>query len=144
MPTSFIKSTIERFQSSFSALFAANPFKTAATSTTRAAGAPAEEATAEVGGEPAAAWVPTAPDAVGAGLGPPPKIFDISLLNNPICFQIACLKSLEIADSACRSACGKETIANEQIAGAAGFSQGFVHNSSNPMVIALRHDPRVI
>src|SRR4030095_17219707 len=88
MPTSFIKSTIDRRQSSFSGFFLAKSFRIAATSTT--GGGAAAPAACVCGALPAAGapeaagcvWVPEAPAAGVAW----PKILDIRLLNNPITF----------------------------------------------------------
>src|SRR4029077_18696597 len=91
MPTSFIRSTMERFQSSFSGFFAANPSRMAATSTVfgGAAGAVAVAADCTAGAPGVAApgfaadGLPPTGVAVAAWL----KIFDIRLLNRPIIFS---------------------------------------------------------
>jgi hypothetical protein len=95
MPTSFIKSTIDFFQSSFSEFFAAISLRTAFTSTDAGAAAPPAAPAAGIVVVPVFPVAPAAGgvEAVGApAVGvvaeeacvaePPPKIFDISLLNS--------------------------------------------------------------
>jgi hypothetical protein len=90
MPTSFMRSTIDFFQSSFSEFLEAISLSTALTSTLAGAGAPPEDAAGIVEAEPAGgmeeeAGAP-APGVEGpedeAGVGAFPKIFDIKVLNN--------------------------------------------------------------
>jgi hypothetical protein len=97
MPTSFIKSTIDFRQSSFSGFFFAKSLSTAATSTTEAAGAAAgagaeDPAAAGVCGVPPGAGAAAAAcDALAVVAGAAwPKIFDIRLLNNPINLSFLC------------------------------------------------------
>lgn len=89
MPTSFMKSTIDFFQSSFSELLEAISLSTALTSTLAGAGALPEGAGGIAGAEPAGgteeeAGAP-APGVEGpedeAEAGAFPKIFDIKVLN---------------------------------------------------------------
>src|SRR4030095_3378782 len=110
IPTSFIKSTIERFQSSFSGLFAAKLFSTAATSTADAGATP--EDLVDTVPNPACPPPAAGLEPAGAGVvaaGSPPKILDISLLNNPIhSFRVAIHNS-----SSNRSAFGEKSINHE-------------------------------
>src|SRR6478672_6682312 len=96
MPTSFIRSTIDFFQSSFSLLFAERPSRTDATSTAGggAAAMPGGFPTggggaAMPGGFPTGGGGAAMPGGLPAGAsdfwvaaGPPPKILDIRVLNN--------------------------------------------------------------
>jgi hypothetical protein len=97
MPTSFIRSTIDFFQSSFSELLAARPSRIAATSTAGAAAAVGAGGVAAAGAEVdaegvgAADIVPLGATVEVTGLPPDagagaawPNIFDIRLVNIPI------------------------------------------------------------
>jgi len=87
MPTSFIRSTIDFFQSSFWELLEAISLSTALTSTVAGAGAPPEDAAGFVEAEPArgteeeaaapAPGVEGPEDEAEAGVGAFPKILDI-------------------------------------------------------------------
>ena len=92
MPTSFIRSTIDFFQSSFSAFLEAIALSTALISTLATVGALPEDAAGIVEADPAggmeeeagapAPGVEGTEDEAEAGVGSFPKIFDIKVLNN--------------------------------------------------------------
>src|SRR5258708_39613954 len=89
MSTSFIKSTIDLRQSSFSGFFDAKPSRIAVTSTTSAgAKAPAGGVAAATGGiEPLVGGGCAPGAAVDSGLGVPfPRIFPNKLASKPIAF----------------------------------------------------------
>src|SRR6185295_4683052 len=88
MPTSFIRSTIDRFQSSFSGFFAANPLRIAAISTgcggAAGAVAVAADCTAGAAGVPAPGCAADGLPLKGVALATWPKVSDIRLLSKPI------------------------------------------------------------